>query len=130
MNYLLDTHILIWHSDDNQKLSDKVLSIFNSAYTDLYVSHATFWEMTIKKGLGKLDLSVSVSKFYEAVIENSFCELFFNRDHYEILENLPLFHSDPFDRMIIAQAITENLTIITQDKKFRLYQQLVPILWN
>jgi PIN domain nuclease of toxin-antitoxin system len=51
MNYLIDTHILLWHSDNNQKLSDQVVQELNSFSTRLYVSHATYWEMTIKKGL-------------------------------------------------------------------------------
>lgn len=64
--------------------------------------------MTIKKGLGKLDLNVPISKFYKAAIKNSFNELSFDVSHDHILEDLPLFHSDPFDKMIIAQAIAEN----------------------
>ncbi|SKB55319.1 type II toxin-antitoxin system VapC family toxin [Dyadobacter psychrophilus] len=130
MNYLIDTHILLWHSDNNQKLSDQVIFELNSSLTSLYVSHATYWEMAIKKGLGKLDLIVPVSEFRRTAMRNSFHSLPFDNEHYDVLEQLPLLHADPFDRMIIAQAIAENLTIITQDKKFELYQNLVPILWN
>ncbi|MCF0060932.1 type II toxin-antitoxin system VapC family toxin [Dyadobacter chenwenxiniae] len=130
MNYLIDTHILLWHSDDNQKLSHQVTLELNSSSASLYVSHATYWEMAIKKGLGKLDLNVPISEFRKMAMRNSFHSLSFDNEHYDVLEQLPLLHADPFDRMIIAQAIAERLTIITQDKKFALYQNLVPILWN
>ncbi|MCE7069831.1 type II toxin-antitoxin system VapC family toxin [Dyadobacter sp. CY327] len=130
MHYLIDTHILLWHSDNNQKLSSQVISELNSSSASLYVSHATYWEMTIKKGLGKLDLNVPISEFQKIAMRNSFHSLSFYNEHYDVLEQLPLLHADPFDRMIIAQAIAEKLTIITQDKKFALYQKLVPILWN
>ena len=130
MNYLIDTHILLWYSDNNQKLSDQVILELNSSVTSLYVSHATYWEMAIKKGLGKLDLNVPISEFCKIAMKNSFHSLSFDNEHYGVLEQLPLLHADPFDRMIIAQAIAEKLTIITQDKKFGLYQNLVPILWN
>lgn len=130
MHYLIDTHILLWHSDNNQKLSSQVISELNSSSASLYVSHATYWEMTIKKGLGKLDLNVPISEFQKIAMRNSFHSLSFDNEHYDVLEQLPLLHADPFDRMIIAQAIAEKLTIITQDKKFALYQKLVPILWN
>jgi len=130
MNYLIDTHILLWHSDDSQKLSSQVIQELNASSTSLYVSHATYWEMTIKKGLGKLYLNVPVSEFRKSAMRNSFHSLSFDNEHYDILEQLPQLHADPFDRMIIAQAIAENLTIITQDKKFALYGSLISILWN
>lgn len=129
-NYLIDTHILLWHSLGNQQLSGKVLEMLGSAESNLYVSQATYWEMTIKKALGKLDLTVSVSDFYQSALENSFNILPFDIEHYTALESLPLLHSDPFDRMIIAQAISKDLTIITQDRKFKDYADLVKILWN
>jgi PIN domain nuclease of toxin-antitoxin system len=65
-----------------------------------------------------------------SALQNSFQVLPFDIDHYQILENLPQYHNDPFDRMIIAQAIAEHLVIITQDEKFILYEELVTILWN
>lgn len=130
MNYLIDTHILLWYSEENARLSHQVLSILNDSLSNLYVSHASYWELTIKKSLGKLDLAVPISNFYQAALDNSFNHLGFDVQHYCVLEELPLLHADPFDRMIIAQAISENLTIITQDRKFELYQHYTSILWN
>lgn len=129
-NYLIDTHILLWHSENDTKLSQSALAELNSPNTKLYVSQATYWEMTIKKGLGKLNLTVSISDFYLSALQNSFQVLPFEIGHYQVLENLPQYHSDPFDRMIIAQAIAENLVIMTQDKKFKLYEELATIFWN
>jgi PIN domain nuclease of toxin-antitoxin system len=73
---------------------------------------------------------VPISDFYQSALENSFNVLPFDIEHYTVLESLPLLHSDPFDRMIIAQAISRDLTIITQDHKFEDYGDLVKILWN
>lgn len=129
-NYLIDTHILLWHSLGNGQLSDVVLERLGSPESNLFVSQATYWEMTIKKALGKLDLTVPISHFYQSALENSFNILPFEIDHYSALETLPLLHSDPFDRMIIAQAISKDLVIITQDKKFVDYVDFVKILWN
>jgi PIN domain nuclease of toxin-antitoxin system len=129
-NYLIDTHILLWHAENDTKISRSTLAELNSPNTTLYVSQATYWEMTIKKSLGKLNLVVSIRDFYLSALQNSFQVLPFDIDHYQILENLPQYHNDPFDRMIIAQAIAEHLVIITQDEKFRLYEELVTILWN
>jgi len=111
-------------------LSEKIVSVINDSSNNIYVSHASFWEMTIKKSLGKLDLITSISDFYRLVLENSFMTLNFDIAAYMVLENLPLYHQDPFDRMIISQAISESLTIITQDQKFDLYKTLVPITFN
>lgn len=129
-NYLIDTHILLWHSLGDRQLSSHVLEKLGSPESNLFVSQATYWEMTIKKSLGKLELAVPISQFYRSALENAFNVLHFDIEHYTVLESLPLLHSDPFDRMIIAQAIFKDFTIVTQDKKFEDYQHLVKILWN
>lgn len=129
-NYLIDTHNLLWHSLADRRLSAIVLDQLGSPESTLFVSQATYWEMTIKKALGKLDLAVPISDFYQSALENSFNVLPFDIEQYTVLESLPQLHSDPFDRMIIAQAISKNLTIITQDRKFEYYEDLVTILWN
>ena len=129
-SYLIDTHILLWHSQDSGKLSEAILEKISSPETRLLVSAATYWEMTIKKSLGKLDLTVSISDFYYSAIRNSFYTIPIDFKHFQTLEKLPLLHADPFDRLIISQAISENLTIITQDQKFKLYEELVSIEWN
>ncbi|MCE6991530.1 type II toxin-antitoxin system VapC family toxin [Dyadobacter sp. CY323] len=129
-SYLIDTHILLWHSAGSGKLSGETLEKLNSPETRLLVSTATYWEMTIKKSLGKLDLAVPISDFYYSAVRNSFYTIPIDFKHFQTLENLPLLHADPFDRLIISQAISEDLTIITQDQKFKLYEQWVSIFLN
>ena len=128
--YLLDTHILLWHSENNRQLSKDIITQISSPDSSLFVSQASYWELTIKKSLGKLDLSVPVQEFCKSALENSFQTLAIQIEHFTSLEALPLLHSDPFDRMIIAQAISENMIVITQDQKFRFYEGMVDILWN
>ncbi|MPR34047.1 type II toxin-antitoxin system VapC family toxin [Salmonirosea aquatica] len=130
MNYLIDTHILIWHAEESHKLNPDVLEKIINPSNIIYVSHASFWEMTIKSMTGKLRFSTPVSEFQQLSINNDFLDLGFFFKHYSRLETLPLYHNDPFDRMLIAQAISEDLTLITQDRKFASYESLVPILWN
>ena len=130
MNYLIDTHILIWYGEGNQRLKASVLAEMRKPSSRIYISHATFWEITIKLTLGKLDFSTPVSGFQSLITKYNFRLLGFDLKHYESLELLPFHHQDPFDRMLIAQAIAEDLTIITQDQKFALYEPSVKILWN
>lgn len=130
MNYLIDTHILIWYGEGNQRLKASILAEMRKPSSRIYISHATFWEITIKLTLGKLDFSTPVSGFQSLITKYNFRLLGFDLEHYESLELLPFHHQDPFDRMLIAQAIAEDLTIITQDQKFALYEQSVKILWN
>lgn len=121
MKYLVDTHILIWHGENNPALKPDTISILNDASNEIFVSHASLWEMAIKVSLGKLQLAVPVEQFGEALIRNGFTLLAFDLPHYSALSKLPFHHNDPFDRMLIAQAISEQLEIITYDDKFNLY---------
>ncbi len=130
MNYLIDTHILIWYGEGNRRLKASILAEMRKSSSRIYISHATFWEITIKLALGKLDFSTPVSGFQNLILKYNFKLLDFNFIHYEHLETLPYYHNDPFDRMLIAQAIAEDFTIITQDQKFALYEPSVKILWN
>ena len=124
MRYLLDTHVLIWHAE-NQQLSQDILDIINEPTNTILVSHATLWEMTIKVSTGKLKLNFPIADFSKLLISNQFLILPFDFQYYEILSQLPFHHQDPFDRMLIAQAIVENIPIITHDVKFKLYDVTV-----
>jgi PIN domain nuclease of toxin-antitoxin system len=120
MRYLIDTHVLIWHAE-NQNLSQQVIDIINDPQNIIYVSHATLWEMTIKVSIGKLKLNFNISEFPTLLAQNQFTILPFDFKSYELLVQLPFHHQDPFDRMLIAQAQSENIPIITQDDKIKLY---------
>ena len=124
MHYLLDTHVLIWRAE-NQNLSQNVLNIINNPENTILVSHASLWEMTIKVSIGKLKLNFSIAEFPNLLIQNQFSILPFDFKNYEILSQLPFHHQDPFDRMLIAQAMSENISIISHDSKFDLYDVVI-----
>lgn len=121
MKYLIDTHILIWFIEGNAQLSQNVQSLITNPRNDIYISQATLWEMTIKISIGKLSLSISLSELERFLIEHQFQILETKFSHYEVLQQLPFHHQDPFDRLIIAQAKAENYMIVTHDDKFKMY---------
>ncbi|NES21762.1 MAG: type II toxin-antitoxin system VapC family toxin [Symploca sp. SIO3E6] len=121
MNYLIDTHILIWFIEGNNKLSLQAQALITNPANDIYISQASLWEMTIKISIGKLSLSISLSDLELFLSSNQFKILETKFSHYKILQYLPFHHQDPFDRLIIAQAKAEDYTIITNDERFKLY---------
>ncbi len=120
---LLDTHVFLWWQDESDLLWSRVAHQIATA-TRVYVSIATAWELAIKVGSGKLQLRES---FADAVEENRFDLLPITLDHIGVVAEMPLHHRDPFDRMLIAQAIHERLTMVTHDRTFAAYT--VPVLW-
>lgn len=121
MNYLIDTHILIWFIEGNEKLDKQAQALITNPENDIYISQASLWEMTIKISIGKLSLSISLSELELFLRKNQFKVLETKFRHYEILQHLPFHHQDPFDRLIIAQAKAEDYTLITNDDRFKLY---------
>ena len=111
---LLDTHAFYWYMCDKDHLTPAVMDIIEMA-DHVCVSVATFWEMTIKSSLGKLTLPVSISNLMETCGQLDFTILPITAEHLTCLAALPFFHRDPFDRLIVSQAIAENMTIITKD---------------
>jgi PIN domain nuclease of toxin-antitoxin system len=130
MKYLIDTHILIWHAQDNEKLSPTSIDIIDNMANEIFVSAVSIWEIAIKKNLGKLEYPDSFLRMEYDLIANLFELLPLKFSHNELFSKLPQHHKDPFDRMLIAQAMAEDLTIITQDDKFRAYEPDVKIIWN
>jgi PIN domain nuclease of toxin-antitoxin system len=127
MKYLIDTHILIWHGENNPALKPPVVAILNDFQNEIFISHASLWEITIKVSLGKLKLGFPIARLEDSLLENGFKLLPFEFSHYQVLSGLHFHHGDPFDRMIIAQALSEKLYIITHDDKFGLYS--APVIW-
>lgn len=116
MNYLLDTHVLIWLVSDESKISKKAKDIYLDKANTLYFSDASLWEMSIKISLGKLKLPISLSEFIKkCVIANNVKRLPISTSHILGVETLPFHHRDPFDRLLISQANAEKLDIISSD---------------
>ncbi len=119
--YLIDTHVLIWYMAGSSRLNKNALSIINDKSNILFVSKVSLWEIVIKASIGKLKLAIELSEIEKYIEKNRIIELDFGYIEFKELVKLPFPHRDPFDRMIIAQAITNNYTIITDDPKFQPY---------
>jgi PIN domain nuclease of toxin-antitoxin system len=125
---LLDTHALLWFCQGSDALSDVARAAIEDETNERFVSHATAWEIAIKLGLGKLQLGGGYESIFPGVLDaNGFVLLPPTLAHYLELVPLPRHHGDPFDRLIIAQARVEGLTVVTCDAEFAAYG--VPVLW-
>lgn len=123
MKYLLDTHALLWILEDNENLSKKVKRIYLNGANEIFLSVASLWEMAIKISLKKLTLSERLDKFVEHhVIDNNIRLLNVTAEHIAPVEALPFHHRDPFDRLLVAQSLKENLPLLSKDKSFDKYQ--------
>ena len=127
MRYLLDTHTFIWFSENNKLLSKKVAKEIKNLDNNCFLSIASLWEIAIKSGNGKLDLRIPFGEIYSFLSENNITILQVEMNNLYMLLTLEQFHRDPFDRIIISQAITEGFTIITTDRQFKPYP--VKCLW-
>ena len=112
--YLPDTHTLLWFLRDSPQLSKKALEIITTE-NKVYVSIASLWEIAIKKSIGKLEFEHSIEKIAELCHEKDILILQIQPKYFDKIIKLPNIHNDPFDRLIISQAIIENLVIITKD---------------
>ncbi|MEO8109336.1 MAG: type II toxin-antitoxin system VapC family toxin [Ginsengibacter sp.] len=131
MRILLDTHILIWILANNKSLSAHHKLILTDTSNEKIVSQFTFIELAIKINIGKLpDFNEPMDKFMKQVENDGFKILPINKKHIVAFASLPLVfgHRDPFDRFLIPTAVSENMSIITLDEKFKAYQHLVKLL--
>jgi len=121
MKIILDTHTFLWFVNDSLELSNSAAELIESD-VDLWISIASLWEISIKVNLNKLDLPDEFDRFIPHQIAINNIEILpINLQHLIALTKLPLHHRDPFDRILIAQAIAEDVPIISIDKKFDLY---------
>jgi PIN domain nuclease of toxin-antitoxin system len=128
MTYLLDTHTLLWASDDDPRLGKKARAVILDETSTLIVSVASAWELSIKVGSGGLQLTPNVvSWFVQATTLGRIQVLPVELSHLSELETLPKHHGDPFDRLLICQALALDLTILTKDQAFKKYD--VATLW-
>ena len=127
MNYFLDTHALIWFLNGDDKLSKKSKQLIESQTNLKFISIATIWEIAIKISLGKFKFEKGFGDFINLINENGFEIIPISIEHALKVSTLEFIHRDPFDRLIIAQSITENLTIITKDEYIKKYN--VKTIW-
>lgn len=127
MRLLLDTHIFLWCVLDDVKLTKKARTMIVNAEKK-FVSSASIWEIAIKKSLGKLELDNEIGELVEAIRASGFHELPITTKHAETVYGLAPIHRDPFDRLLIAQAICEPLIFLTADKQLQSYSDLVEIV--
>jgi PIN domain nuclease of toxin-antitoxin system len=128
MKLLLDTHAFLWLNDDVAQLSQTVKALCSSGEHEFYLSMATPWEIQIKNQLGKLTLAMPIEELVNKnQLENNIQLLPIELSHISYLEKLPQHHKDPFDRIMIAQAIIEDMVIVTIDHAFADYS--VQVVW-
>ena len=122
MKLLLDTQAFIWFVEDDKQLPVKIRKELENSKNTVIVSIASLWEMTIKMTLGKLKISCDIEQMIDKLYLNGFETLPILPVHIIELSTLDYLHRDPFDRIIIAQGLSENITIVSSDNIFDLYK--------
>lgn len=115
MKLLLDTHLLLWAAGEPRRLSTRARRLINDAENELLFSAASIWEVAIKRGLGREDFQVNTRLLRRGLLDNGYKELPIISDHVVAIESLPPIHKDPFDRLLVAQATVEGVTLLTAD---------------
>lgn len=127
MNLLLDTHALIWFITLDKNLPAKTKSIIENTDNRCWVSIASLWEIGIKHSLGKLNVEIGLSELFKIIEQSGFEILTVTPQHTLVVASLNFHHRDPFDRMLVSQAISDKLTIVTKDSILKQYA--VKTLW-
>ena len=121
MNLLLDTRLLLWAASEPQHLSVKARALLLDSANQLVFSSASLWEISIKNGLERSDFNADPRRLWRMLLVNGYRELPVTSEHTVALIDLPPLHKDPFDRILIAQARVEGLTLLTADKAVAKY---------
>lgn len=119
MKLLLDTHTFLWAIDNSPNLSQEARAAITDGNNMVFVSAATAWEISIKKAIGKL--TIPRGSYLDELSAHRFTPLDITTEHALAVENLPQHHKDPFDRLLIAQAQIEKLTLVTRDPRIKQY---------
>ena len=129
--YLIDTHVIIWLLENDDKLSRTARREIENPDNQIFVSIVSLFEIAIKVKIGKLDFNKSVNDIVKELNNQGINILALNAFHIENYQSVPLiaYHRDPFDRILIATALHENLSIITIDEKFENYKHIINVIW-
>jgi PIN domain nuclease of toxin-antitoxin system len=122
VRFLLDSHLLVWLAAQTTKLPMAARQIIEDDRNTLFLSSASIWELTIKYTLGRDEIPVHPKVLHRSLQYNDFQELEIRSDHAFALERLPPIHKDPFDRILIAQAISEDMMLMTSDETIAQYE--------
>ncbi len=115
MKLLLDTHLLLWAAGSPHRLSEDIRVLLDNPENEPMFSAASLWEVAIKSSLGRADFKVDARLLRRGLLDNGYTELPIISDHVVATESLPQFHQDPFDRILVAQATLEGITLLTGD---------------
>ena len=115
MKILLDTHLLLWAASDPNRLSVRARTLINNSEQELLFSAASLWEVAIKRGLGRKDFHVDPRLLRRGLLDNGYSELAITSEHVVAIQSLPPIHKDPFDRLLVAQATVEAISLLTVD---------------
>jgi PIN domain nuclease of toxin-antitoxin system len=122
---LLDTHILLWAAGQPEKLSESARTLLTTPENGLFFSAASIWEIVIKLGLGREDFMVDPYRLRKMLIAHGYAELPVTTEHALKVYSLPFLHKDPFDRLLLAQARTEGMLLLTGDASVSQYKESV-----
>jgi len=126
--FLVDTQLLLWSASGSRKLPAAVGRLFRDGRHEFHFSAASLWEVAIKASLGRPDFTVKAGDLHEVLIGNGFHELPIAASHAVAASGLPPIHADPFDRMLVAQAIAEPMVLITSDERLARYPGTIEVV--
>lgn len=132
LKYLLDTHSLIWFQENNAKIPSRVMDIMQDPGNTIFFSQISLFEIAIKQTIGKLPgFRSNTDEIYQQGLNDDFLFLQIKNDHLSAYQQIPLKeeHRDPFDRLILATAYIENAIILSADKNFKLYTDMIDVFW-
>ncbi len=115
MKLLLDTHLLLWAAGQPNRLSAAARKLIDAPANELLFSAASIWEVAIKRGLGRKDFQADPRLLRRGLLDNGYSELPVLGEHVVVIDSLPPIHKDPFDRLLVAQATVEGITLLTED---------------
>jgi PIN domain nuclease of toxin-antitoxin system len=125
MKFLLDTHLLLWAAGQPERLSKPARELIENPSNALYFSAASIWEIAIKSSLGREDFKADSRLIRRGLIDNGYQEIAISSEHAAGVQALPLFHKDPFDRLLIAQSLSEGMPLVTVDPLLSQYPGMI-----
>ncbi|HEY3927923.1 MAG TPA: type II toxin-antitoxin system VapC family toxin [Candidatus Koribacter sp.] len=129
MKFLLDSHLLVWTVSDAKRIPPAGRALISNSANELFFSAASIWELAIKTGLGRIGfMKMDVTLLRRTLLENDYKELPVTADHGIEVASLPLLHKDPFDRLLVAQARVEGMTLLTVDRAIAKYPAAIRAL--